>query len=139
MGITAIVFAHCSGGDKKLAVGEKADLIVADKKVGTIEQVSETERHLLIDKDQDGVVEKRIVMDNEKLTRIVYPQTDTNLKKEVVYSPEGVPVKVNVAENETLKGIALVESGKVTNVELPEQKKKVVFSEGALSEILDIP
>ena len=129
---------HCSSDDEKLAVGETKDLEIEGVKIGMIEQISETERHLLIDQDQDGVVEKRIVIDGTSVTRIVYPPVGDKPMKEVVYN-EGNAVKVKVfSDSEIVKGVAMLENEQVTEVDLPVKGKKVSFTEGAVDKITDI-
>ena len=138
--LSTMVFAvlQCSSDDEKLAIGETKDLEIEGQKIGMIEQISETERHLLIDQDQDGVVEKRIVIDGTTVTRIVYPPAGDKPMKEVLYN-EGNAVKVKVfSDSEIVEGVAMLENEQVTQVELPGKGKSVSFVDGSINEISDL-
>lgn len=138
---TLLLLLACSSKEsvENLKVGEKRDIKNTEGEViGQYEQLTPTEGVYRIDQNRDGAYEKSIHIKDGKIRAVDY-DLDQNgvIDKTVVYeNDEPVKVVVFSKKEQGVLGIGLVNNNRIVIVELPGKNKRVHFAEdGTVSKI----
>ncbi|MCS6985469.1 MAG: hypothetical protein NZM25_10150 [Leptospiraceae bacterium] len=137
----ALLLASCSSKEEteNLKVGEKRDIKDNEGQViGQYEQISATEGVYRIDQNRDGAHEKSIHLKEGKIRSVDYdPDQNGIVDKSVVYeNDEPVRVIMFSKKEQSVLGIGNVQKNRIVSVDLPGRNKRVYFAEdGSVSRI----
>lgn len=126
------VFAANCGG---------SEAVIKDKdgrSVSKVEELKDGKKKLIYNAEKEGEAQKQVILNNDTVEEVEYLK-DSKLEKKVTYDQGKIKDVIIYNEDGSVRGITHYKDGKAASVDLPAQKKRVIYdAEGKIEKVEEL-